>query len=212
MIEILQFILHIDTYINLFVQQYGIWTYVILFLIIFIETGLVFVPFLPGDSLLFVVGTLAAVGSFNLFYLLILLSIAAILGDTVNYWIGHHFGNKILQKYVKKEYLQSTEDFYKKHGHRTIIIARFVPIIRTFAPFVAGIGKMEYKKFLFYNVIGGIVWVFVFTIAGFLFGNVPFVKSNISMILIGIIVISLLATLRELLHFRKTKEIEVIVD
>lgn len=212
MIELLSFILHIDNYINTFIQQYGLWTYAIIFLIIFIETGLVFVPFLPGDSLLFVAGTLAAIGSFNIIYLLVLFSLAAILGDTANYWIGHHFGNKILKTRLKKEYLESTEQFYSKHGNRTIIIARFIPIIRTFAPFVAGIGKMDYKKFLSYNISGGIAWVFVFTLTGFLFGNVPFVKENISLILIGIIVLSLLAALREFMHFKKTKKIDVMVD
>jgi membrane-associated protein len=178
------------------IRSYGVWTYLILFLIIFCETGLVVTPFLPGDSLLFAAGTFAARGDFNVMWLCILLSIAAVLGDTVNYWIGSFVGPKIFHKehvrFLNKEYLDRTHRFFEKYGGKTIIIARFVPIIRTFAPFVAGIGSMTYWHFISYNVVGGIVWIVAFVFAGYYFGNIPMVKNNFTMVIFAIIIISIL--------------------
>lgn len=191
-----EFIIHIDVHLSEIIRSYGVWTYLILFLIIFCETGLVVTPFLPGDSLLFAAGTFAARGDFNVMWLCILLSIAAILGDTVNYWIGSFVGPKIFHKehvrFLNKEYLDRTHQFFEKYGGKTIIIARFVPIIRTFAPFVAGIGSMTYWHFISYNVIGGIVWIVAFVFAGFYFGNIPVVKNNFTMVIFAIIIISIL--------------------
>jgi len=195
MLDLIGIILHLDTYLAAIISDYGLWVYLILFLIIFLETGLVITPFLPGDSLLFVAGTLAAAGLLNFAWLFVIFVVAAIIGDTVNYWIGHHFSKRVLEKgkirFVKKEHLQKSNVFYEKHGNETIIIARFLPFIRTFAPFVAGIGKMSYKKFLSYNVSGGITWVAAFLLAGFYLGNVPIVKENLSLVIIGIIVVSI---------------------
>lgn len=189
-------IMHIDKYLNLIVQQYGILTYVILFAIIFFETGLVVTPFLPGDSVLFAAGAIAAISSLNIFTLLIIIYLAAVLGDTVNYHIGKKIGAKILEKedirFINKEYLKKAQDFYEKHGSMTIVIARFIPIIRTFAPFVAGIGEMKYKKFIPYNMIGGALWVSLFLCGGYFFGNLSFIRNNFSYVLIAIIIISLL--------------------
>jgi len=187
------FILHIDVHLGQIISTYGFTTYVILFLIIFVETGLVFVPFLPGDSLLFAAGAFAALGSLNIVSLLLLLMIAAILGDTCNYWIGHFFGQKLVDNPkvpINKEHIEETQKFFDKHGGKTIILARFVPIVRTFAPFVAGIGKMSYSEFLKNNIIGGIAWVSVATFAGYFFGNIPFVKENFSLIILGVIIVS----------------------
>ncbi len=183
------------------VNQYGPWTYLILFVIIFCETGLVFTPVLPGDSLLFVVGTLAANSTLNLSWLIFLLAAAAILGDTVNYWVGHVLSPKLFRnekiRFIKREHLERTERFYEKYGGKTIIIARFVPIIRTFAPFLAGVGTMKYGRFLSYNVIGGILWVNVGTLSGYFFGNLPFVKKNFSLVVLAIVFISLLPAVWE---------------
>jgi membrane-associated protein len=190
---LVDFILHIDVHLGQLISTYGIATYVILFVIIFIETGLVFTPFLPGDSLLFAAGAFAALGSLNIFVILGLLIIAAIAGDTCNYWIGHFFGQKLVDNPkvpIKKEHIEETQKFFEKHGGKTIILARFIPIIRTFAPFVAGIGKMSYGKFISYNVIGGIVWVMVATLAVYLFVNIPAIKENFSVIIIVIVLIS----------------------
>jgi membrane-associated protein len=191
-----EFIMHIDVHLSEIIQSYGVWTYLILFLIIFCETGLVVTPFLPGDSLLFAAGTFAARGDFSVMWLCILLSIAAVLGDTVNYWIGSFVGPKIFHKehvrFLNKEYLDRTHKFYEKYGGKTIIIARFVPIIRTFAPFVAGIGSMTYWHFISYNVVGGIIWIMAFVFAGYYFGNIPMVKSNFTMVIFAIIIISIL--------------------
>ena len=192
-ILIFDFILHIDKYLAVFLQNYGILTYLIVFLIIFCETGFVFTPILPGDSLLFVAGTLAGAGLMNVLILFLLFSAAAILGDSVNYWIGNYFGKKISgKKFMKREYLQRTEEFYKKHGTKTIILARFVPIIRTFAPFIAGIGKMDYTKFFAYNVVGGILWVSIFVFSGFFFGGIPLIEKNLAYVIFVIIIISLI--------------------
>ena len=200
-------LLHLDTYLDIMIQTMGLWSYVILFLIIFCETGLVVTPVLPGDSLLFAVGTFAAIGSFDLATLLVLLSIAAIGGDTVNYWIGSYMGPKVFHyegsRFFNKKHLERTHQFYEKYGGKTIIIARFVPIIRTFAPFVAGIGSMTYRTFLAYNVIGGILWIFSLTLAGYFFGNIPVVKKNFSLVIMAIVVISVMPGVIEFLRQRR---------
>ena len=190
--------LHLDEHLANIINQYGVWTYAILFLIIFMETGFVVTPFLPGDSLLFAAGTFAALGSLNVWLLMLLLIVAAIAGDTVNYWIGHYLGDRAYNiKWIKKEYLDRTHAFFQKHGGKTIFLARFVPIVRTFAPFVAGMGKMSYGYFFSYNVFGGIVWVVLFTLLGFFFGNIPFVKKNFELVIIAIILISVVPAVWE---------------
>ena len=192
---LIDFILHIDDHLVELVSTYGTETYLFLFLIIFVETGVVIMPFLPGDSLIFAGAALSANGSLNIFILFFVIFFAAVIGDTVNYHIGKAFGNKLLNwnnRFIKKEYIEKTSHFFEKHGGKSIIIARFVPIIRTFAPFVAGIGKMHYLKFLSYNVVGAGLWVLLFCVAGFFFGNIPFVKDNFSVVIIAIILISLL--------------------
>jgi membrane-associated protein len=192
--NLIDFILHIDVHLSELISSYGLVTYLILFGIVFVETGIVFMPFLPGDSLLFAAGALAALGSLNIWLVLILLTIAAILGDTSNYWIGHFFGQKIIDNPkipLNQNHIDKTNAFFAKHGGKTIFLARFVPIVRTFAPFVAGLGKMDYGKFLMFNIIGGIVWVVSLTMAGFLFGNVEFVKHNFSLVVIAIVVLSI---------------------
>jgi membrane-associated protein len=193
--QLIDFFLHLDKHLAEIISTYGTWTYLILFTIIFLETGIVITPFLPGDSLLFAAGTFASLGALNVWVLFILLSIAAILGDTINYWIGHFVGEKAFSgniRFLKKEYLERTHDFYERHGGKTIILARFIPIIRTFAPFVAGIGEMSYGRFLTYNVVGGILWVGIFVFAGYYFGNIPFVRDNFTVVIIAIIIISVL--------------------
>jgi membrane-associated protein len=207
--KIIDFVLHLDTHLNALIQTYGFWTHLILFAVIFCETGLVVTPFLPGDSLLFAAGTFAASGSLKIGWLFLMLAAAAVLGDSVNYWIGKIIGPKVFQKensrIFKKQYLDRTHRFYEKYGAETIILARFVPIVRTFAPFVAGIGKMTYAKFLSYNVIGGVLWVALFTFGGYFFGNIPFVRKNFSLVIIAIILISLLPIVYEFLKHRKAK-------
>ena len=196
MMEVFKFLLHFDESLATVINLFGPLTYVILFLVVFAETGLVVTPFLPGDSLLFAVGTLAGGNYLNIFIVYITLLLAAILGDTVNYWIGHHLGPRVFSKensrIFNKEYLKRTDEFYKKHGGKTIILARFVPIIRTFAPFVAGIGKMHYGTFLFYNILGGFLWVTSLTFAGYFFGQIPIIKENFEFVVIGIVIISIL--------------------
>lgn len=191
---IVNFILHIDTHLGEIVANYGSLSYAILFFIIFAETGFVFTPFLPGDSLLFAAGAFAALGSFEILVLLAILWLAAFLGDTANYWIGHFFGQKIIDNpkipLINQEHIDKTQIFYKKHGGKTIFLARFIPIIRTFAPFVAGVGKMDYKKFIIFNISGGFTWVFAFTLLGYFFGNIPQVKENFSLVVLAIILIS----------------------
>lgn len=203
--------LHLDQHLTWVFENYGLWTYLILFLIIFCETGLVVTPFLPGDSLLFGVGALAAGTSLNVGWLFILLSIAAILGDAVNYWIGYKIGSKLLQKedshFLKKEYIDRTHRFYEKYGGKTIIFARFVPIIRTFAPFVAGIGRMSYWQFAAYNVVGGLVWISSFLYAGYFFGNIPAVKENFTLVILGIIVVSILPGVIEVVRARRARAV-----
>lgn len=192
---LIDFILHIDEHLGELISNFGLETYIILFLIIFVETGVVIMPFLPGDSLIFAGAAFAAKGSLDIFILFFVVLAAAIIGDTVNYHIGKAFGNKLINwnnKIIKKEYIEKTYSFFERHGGKSIIIARFVPIIRTFAPFVAGIGKMRYLRFLSFNAIGALLWVSLFCIAGFFFGNIPFVKDNFSLVIFAIIFISLL--------------------
>lgn len=195
MTELLQSLMHVDEYLLQVVHQYGALTYIILFLIIFAETGLVFFPFLPGDSLLFASGAVASLGALSIWVLIPVLIVAAILGDTVNYWIGHAFGEKIISSkkipFIKQKHIKKTEAFYAKHGAKMIVLARFVPIVRTFAPFVAGIGKMEYKTFISYNIVGGISWVLLFTLLGYFFGGLPFVQDNFEIVIVVIIAISI---------------------
>ena len=195
---LIDFILHLDVHLGQIIKNYGALTYLILFTIIFLETGLVFIPFLPGDSLLFAAGAFAALKSLNLFILIGLLIIAAILGDTVNYWIGRFFGEQL----VANPKVPINQEFFKKHGGKTIILARFVPIVRTFAPFVAGAGQMEYGKFISYNIVGGILWVLIATLAGYFFGNIPFVKENFSLVIFGVVIISILPILFEVIKHR----------
>jgi membrane-associated protein len=207
----IDFIIHIDTHLAEMIAQYGIWIYAILFLIIFCETGLVVTPFLPGDSLLFVAGALAALGTnhINIHLMVLLLITSAVLGDASNYLIGKFFGEKLFSnpnsKIFKRSYLEKTHDFYEKHGGKTIIIARFVPIIRTFAPFVAGMGKMTYMHFFSYNIIGGISWVPLFMYAGYFFGELDFVKNNLSFLIFAIIFVSLLPGIIEILRQKAKK-------
>jgi membrane-associated protein len=209
--------LHLDEHLSVVIQTYGTWTYLLLFFIIFMETGFVVTPFLPGDSLLFAAGTFAspALGSaLNIWGLYFLLILAAFLGDTANYWIGHFIGPRAFSgeiRFLKKEYLERTEAFYQKHGGKTIVLARFIPIIRTFAPFVAGVGKMSYTHFISYNIIGGIAWVTLFTWGGYFFGNLPFVKDNFSFVVMAIILISVLPAVIEVLKNRQrpTPEVEM---
>jgi len=204
--NLIELVLHLDKHLNVIIQTYGVWTYLLLFLVIFLETGLVVTPILPGDSLLFAAGSFAALGSLNVGVLFVLLSIAAVGGDTVNYWIGHFVGPKVFSRedvpFLNKEYLDRTHRFYEKHGGKTIILARFIPIIRTFAPFVAGIGKMTYWHFISYNVIGGLAWIALFTFGGYFFGNIPFVKRNFTLVILAIIFISLLPVMIEFVSHR----------
>jgi membrane-associated protein len=202
----MDFLLHVDKYLNLVIQNYGGFVYFLLFLIIFLETGFVLTPFLPGDSLLFVAGTFAAASTLNVYILFFIFSLASILGDTANYWIGHHFGKRIFSRFIKKEHMQKTKSFFHKHGKKTIVLARFIPIIRTFAPFVAGIGKMDYFTFLSYNIIGGIVWVALFLFSGYFFGNIAYVKDNLGMITLLIIATSLIPAIIEYVKHKKKKK------
>jgi membrane-associated protein len=216
--SLLDFILHIDNYLFVLIQDYGTWVYGILFLIIFVETGLVFMPLLPGDSLLFAAGSFCAgvqiddeLAQLNLIVVLSLLIIAAILGDALNFWIGQKYGQKLAQvkigKYalLKEKHLQQTHDFFEKHGSKTIIIARFVPIVRTFAPFTAGLANMRYNVFFKYNVVGGIGWVLGLTLLGYFFGNLPIVRENFETVIFGIIGLSLLPMIIAILKERFTK-------
>jgi membrane-associated protein len=204
--NLIDLIMHIDVYLHNIIQDYGIWTYLILFAIIFCETGLVVTPFLPGDSLLFAAGAFAAKGSLDVMWIFFLLSIAAVAGDTANYWLGHFVGPKVFHgtntRLLNKEHLERTHRFYEKYGGKTIIIARFIPIIRTFAPFVAGIGSMTYWRFILYNVFGGLAWIALCVFAGYFFGNLPFVKKNFTFVIFAIIFISILPGIVEFLRHR----------
>jgi membrane-associated protein len=221
---ILDFFLHLDKYLGQFITDYGVWTYSIIFAIIFVETGLVIMPFLPGDSLLFAVGAFCASGSLNLVTSMALLFIAAFMGDTLNYYIGKTLGEKVLSeeffkakpgqsvfrtiflKLLKRDHILKAQAFYEKHGGKTIIIARFIPIIRTFAPFVAGISKMNYSRFISYNIVGGLLWVIGLTMLGYFFGNMEIVQKNFELVIFGIIFISILPPVVEYLRYKLSKK------
>jgi membrane-associated protein len=211
--KFIDLVLHVDDHLKELIAQFGPWMYVLLFLIIFCETGLVVTPFLPGDSLLFAVGAASALdpGNLNLGILLFILPLAAILGDSVNYWIGAKLGPRIFRgenvRFLNKKHLERTHEFYERYGGKTIILARFMPIIRTFAPFVAGMGKMTYRKFMSYNVIGGIVWIVSFLLLGYFFGNMPVVKKNFSLVILAIIVLSILPAVIE--FFREKRRLKM---
>lgn len=213
--DLIEFFLHIDEHLVEIIRTYGFWTYAILFTIIFCETGLVVTPFLPGDSLLFAAGALAAAeggGALNVLVLFGLLVAAAIIGDTVNYFIGKFIGEKVFDMrlpFLKREYLERTHRFYEKYGGKTIIVARFVPIVRTFAPFVAGIGSMTYGTFILYNIVGGIGWVAIFVFGGFMFGNIPFIKHNFEFVTIAIILLSVLPIVLEFVKSRRSATVVV---
>lgn len=211
--SIISLVLHFDQYLPAIILTYGVWIYGILFVIIFCETGIVVFPYLPGDSLLFVCGTLAANGVLDLWAILILLTIAAILGDTVNYWIGRFTGKELLDhhvRFIRQEYIDKTHSYFEKYGGVTIIIARFVPFVRTFAPFFAGVGKMEYSHFLIYNIIGGVLWVCAFTMAGYFFGNLPVVQDNFGFVILFIIGLSFLAILSIIINIVRSMGIPKI--
>jgi membrane-associated protein len=202
----IEIVLHLDKHLDLIIRSYGMWTYAIFFFIIFLETGFVVTPFLPGDSLLFAIGSFAALGSLDVRLSIVLLSLAAIAGDTVNYWIGKFTGPKVFSKekslFLNREYLLRAHRFYEKYGGKTIVLARFIPIIRTFAPFVAGIGTMTYSHFIVYNIAGGIAWVIIFVLGGHFFGNIPFVKNNFSLVIFAIIFISVMPGIIEFIRSR----------
>ncbi len=204
--QFINIFMHLDKYLSLVIQDYGVLTYLILFLIIYCETGLVVTPFLPGDSLLFAAGAFAALGALNIAWLFGLLVLAAMMGNTTNYWIGYFVGPKVFQRenvrFLNRKHLERTHRFYEKYGGKTIIIARFVPIVRTFAPFVAGIGRMTYLRFIRYDIIGGTAWVGVCTFAGYFFGNIPIVKQNFSLAILAIIFISIMPGIIEILRHR----------
>ncbi len=204
---LIEIVLHLDKHLDLIIRNYGMWTYAIFFFIIFLETGFVVTPFLPGDSLLFAIGSFAALGSLDARLAIVSLCIAAIAGDTVNYWIGNFTGPKVFSKkksrLLNKEYLHRAHLFYEKYGGKTIVLARFIPIIRTFAPFVAGIGAMTYSRFIVYNITGGVAWVVIFVLGGFFFGNIPFVKKNFSLVIFAIILISVMPGVIEYVRSRK---------
>lgn len=207
---LIDFILHVDVHLDLLIKTYHSWTYVILFLIIFCETGLVIMPFLPGDSLLFAIGAFAAKGSFDFWTISLSLLVAAIVGDSLNYTLGKYIGPKVFyksnSKFFNKAYLDKAQSFYDKYGAKTIIIARFVPIVRTFAPFVAGIGHMSYKKFMTYNVVGAVLWVFSFIPLGYFFGNLPYVKKNFTVVLMAIVLISVLPAIVEIIREKRKQK------
>ena len=206
--SVVDFFLHLDEHLNQIVTTYGVWTHLILFAIVFAETGLVVTPFLPGDSLLFAAGALAALGSLDLWLLVVLLIGAAVLGDSVNYWVGAWIGPRAFSgnlRFLRKDYLDRTRAFYEKHGGKTIILARFVPIIRTFAPFVAGVGAMSYPRFIVYNIIGAVLWVGLFVPLGYYFGNMPTVKDNFSLVIFAIIGISVMPIAVEMFRARRSR-------
>ncbi len=203
---LLDLFLHLDKHLGTILDIFGVWTYALLFGVIFLETGFVVTPFLPGDSLLFAAGAFAALGYLNLAWLLLLMGLAAILGDTVNYWIGHLLGERAYAgefRFIKKEHLDRTHAFYEKHGGKAVILGRFVPIVRTFVPFVAGVGAMTYPRFLWFNVIGGLLWTSLFLTAGYFFGNIPVVKENFTFVVLGIIFVSVLPMVYEYLKARR---------
>jgi membrane-associated protein len=204
----LDFFLHLDQHLSRIITEYGVWTHLILFLIVFAETGLVVTPFLPGDSLLFAAGTFAALGELDLMLIVVLLIGAAILGDTVNYWVGAWVGPRAFSgnvKFLRKDHLERTHAFYERHGGKTVILARFVPIIRTFAPFVAGVGAMSYPKFITYNIVGAVLWVGLFVPAGYFFGNIPTVRKNFTLVILAIIALSVVPIAFEAIRARRSR-------
>lgn len=205
--SLIDFALHLDKHLGLILESAGLWSYLLFFVVIFAETGLVVTPFLPGDSLVFTLGTLAATGSLNIGWLFVILTVAAVLGDSANYAIGKYFGSIILKKqgawFLKKEHIDRTHRFYEKYGSKTIVLARFVPIIRTFAPFVAGVGRMSYPRFLTYNMAGGLLWITLFVFGGYFFGNIPVVRKNFGLVIIAIIIVSILPAVIEILKERR---------
>jgi membrane-associated protein len=206
--SVIDLFLHLDQHLSRVIADYGVWTHLILFLIVFAETGLVVTPFLPGDSLLFAAGTFAALGSLDVWLVVVLLIAAAILGDTVNYWVGAWVGPKAFSgniRFLRKDYLDRTHAFYEKHGGKTVILARFVPIIRTFAPFVAGVGAMSYPKFITYNIVGAVLWVGLFVPAGYFFGNIPAVRKNFTLVILAIIALSVLPIAVEAIRSRRSR-------
>jgi membrane-associated protein len=206
--SVIDLFLHLDQHLSRVIADYGVWTHLILFLIVFAETGLVVTPFLPGDSLLFAAGTFAAMGSLDLWLVVVLLIAAAILGDTMNYWVGAWVGPRAFSgniRFLRKDYLDRTHAFYEKHGGKTVILARFVPIIRTFAPFVAGVGAMSYPKFITYNVVGAVLWVGLFVPAGYFFGNIPAVRKNFTLVILAIIALSVVPIALEAIRSRRSR-------
>jgi membrane-associated protein len=206
--SVIDLFLHLDQHLSRVIADYGVWTHLILFVIVFAETGLVVTPFLPGDSLLFAAGTFAALGSLDLWLVVVLLVAAAILGDTVNYWVGAWVGPRAFSgniRFLRKDYLDRTHAFYEKHGGKTVILARFVPIIRTFAPFVAGVGAMSYPKFITYNVVGAVLWVGLFVPAGYFFGNIPTVRKNFTLVILAIIALSVVPIALEAIRSRRSR-------
>lgn len=206
--SIIDFFLHLDQHLSQAISQYGGWTHLLLFIIVFCETGLVVTPFLPGDSLLFAAGTFAALGALDLRLIIVLLVTAAIVGDTVNYWVGAYLGPRAFSgniRFLKREYVDRTHAFYEKHGGKTIIMARFIPIIRTFAPFVAGVGGMSYPRFITYNVLGGILWVALFVLGGYFFGTIPVVRENFTLVILAIIAISIMPVILESVRARSRR-------
>ncbi len=203
---LIDFVLHLDKHLAAIIAQYGPWTYGLLFMVIFCETGLVVTPFLPGDSLLFAAGAMAGMGSFKLHILYPLLLVAAIGGDNMNYWIGRRLGPRIFvgeRRWLNRNHLDRTHRFFEKYGHEAIILARFVPIVRTFTPFVAGVGRMSYRRFLFFDVLGGVIWISTFVLGGYFFGNIPAVKRNFHVVIVAIVLVSLLPVIVEYLRHRK---------
>jgi len=209
---LVDFVLHLDKHLNYVLESYGVWCYLLFFVVIFAETGLVVTPFLPGDSLLFALGTLAALDSINVLWLFVILSAAAVGGDSANYTIGKYFGAMILKRegawFLKKEHIDRTHRFYEKYGAKTIVLARFVPIVRTFAPFIAGVGKMTYMKFFSYNVVGGVMWIAAFVFGGYFFGNIPIIKRNFTIVIFAIIIISIMPAVIEVLKERKRNAVK----
>jgi membrane-associated protein len=215
LLTLFDYFLHLDAHLSVLIENYGIWTYAILFAIIFAETGFVVTPFLPGDSLIFAAATFAGLGLLNPLLLFTLLATAGILGDSVNYAIGHAIGPRVFRedmRFLKREYLDRTHAFYEKYGGKTIILARFIPIIRTFAPFVAGVGAMTYRKFIFFNVVGAILWVGIFTALGFFFGNISAVQENFTLVILGIIFVSVLPPVVEILRARRKPKPSLATD
>lgn len=210
----LDFLFHLDVHLGEIIIRYGTLTHFFLFLVIFAETGFVFTPFLPGDSLLFAAGAFAALGSLKLGWLLFLLWGAAFFGDTVNYWIGYFFGKKIIENpripLINQKHVKEAQEFYEKHGGKTIFLARFIPIIRTFAPFVAGVGRMKYSKFIFYNILGGLAWSYGFILMGYFFGNIPLVKDHFSLLILAIVLISVLPLIID--YLKKKLSLKRIVE